>query len=87
MKRVKWQNSLSNEKTGDIVLLKEDDHPRNRWKLGRVIVVISSIDDHVMRVKLIIGDSYLSKCEKRSKDLHILERRIHKLVMIFEHNE
>ena len=79
--------SQRNVNIGDIVLLKEDDLPRNRWKLGRVVEVISSIDDHVRRLKLIISDSYLSKDGKRSKDLHILERPIHKMVMIFEHNE
>ena len=72
---------------GDIVLLKEDDLPRNRWKLGRVVKVISSIDDHVRHVKLIIGDSYLCKDGKGSKKFHILERPIHRLVMIFEYNE
>ena len=86
-KRPKWQKSQRNVKIGDVVLLKEDDFPRNRWKLGRVVEVIYSIDDHVRRVKLIIGDSYLSKDGKRSKDLQILERPVHKLVMIFEHNE
>ena len=85
-KRPKSQKSQRNVKILDVVLLKEDDLLRNRWKLGRVVGVISSIDDHVRRVKLIIGDSYLSKDGKRSKDLHILERPVHNLVMIFEHN-
>ena len=86
-KRPKWQKAQRNVKIGNVVLLREDDLPRNRWKLGRVVEVISSIDDHVRRVKLIIGDSYLSKDGKRYKDLHILERPIHKLVIIFEHDE
>ena len=86
-KRPKWQKSQRNVKIGDVVLLKEDDLPLNRWKLGRVIEVISAIDAHVRHVKLFISDSYLSKDGKRSKDLHIFERPVHKLVMIFEHIE
>ena len=86
-KRPQWQKFQRNVKIREIVLLKEDDPPRNRWKLGRVVEVISSIEDHVRRVKLIIGDSFLSKDGKRSKDLHILERPVHKLVMVFEHNK
>ena len=84
--RPKWQKSQRNVQINDIMLLKDDDVPRNQWKLGRVTEILPTRDGHTRRVKMIIGDSYLSKDGKRSKDLQILERPIHKLVLILEND-
>ena len=38
--------------TGDIVMLKEEDSPRNKWPLGRVISAPVSDDGLVRHVKI-----------------------------------
>ena len=68
------------------MLLVEDNVYRNRWNLGKVVEIISSSDGRVRRVKLQVGDSYLSINGKRTKDLNILERPIHKLILIVEND-
>ena len=68
------------------MLLVDDNVYRNRWKLGKVIEIIPSSDGRVRRVKLQVGDSYLSTNGKRTKDLKIVERPIHKLILIVEND-
>ncbi|KAJ8033470.1 hypothetical protein HOLleu_23719 [Holothuria leucospilota] len=50
--RRKWVEPQRNFKVGDIVLVVDDDLPRNRWVLGRVIEVNPGKDEHVRAVKV-----------------------------------
>ena len=68
------------------MLLTDEEVHRSRWKLGKVIEIIPSSDGRVRRVKLQVGDSYLATNGKRTKDLKILERPIHKLILIVEND-
>lgn len=69
--RQKWQGERRNIKEGDIVLVKDVDLPRNQWPLGRVIESNPDEDGLVRRVKV-----------KLQSD--ILERTVHKLVLLIE---
>ena len=82
--RQKWHKTNRNVQVGDVMLLKDDDLPRNCWKLGRVCELIPAKDERIRRVKLMIGDSCLNHDGTRTKELSILERPIHKLILIFE---
>ena len=58
---------------GDIVLLQDDDLPRNQWPLTRVTKVFHSKDGHIRKVQLLLTQ------EGRRK---FLERPIHKTILL-----
>jgi len=62
---------------GDIVLVKDIDYPRNQWPLAKVVEVNIDDDGLVRRVKLKLG-------RKDSASTSILERSVHKLVLLVE---
>ena len=84
--RQKWIKPRRNLQIGDVVIIKEDMVPRNRWQLGRVAEVYPSDDGHVRKVKLTIGDRALDSKGKRtsSQPQSYLDRPIHKLVLLLE---
>ncbi|XP_069129153.1 uncharacterized protein [Argopecten irradians] len=50
--RKKWQSERQNVKTGDIVLLKDKNTPRNDWSVSRVVDTFSGEDNLVRKVKV-----------------------------------
>ncbi|XP_040928808.1 uncharacterized protein LOC114866078 isoform X1 [Betta splendens] len=79
-----WQRDRRNIKVNDIVILKEDNSPRNQWKLAKVAEVYPSKDGKVRKVKLLISDSSLdSKGRRISKPVY-LDRPVHKIVLLLE---
>ena len=71
---------------GDIVILKDEQEQRNTWKLGKVIELIPDDDGLVRKVKLKIADRNLSRTGKRESEPTILERPIHRLTLLLEHD-
>ena len=51
----KWQVVQKDSQTGDIVLLMEDDSPRNKWPIGIIAGVYPCVDGHVRKVKIKIA--------------------------------
>lgn len=82
--RTKWSSTRRNIQIGDVVIVKDDNLPRNQWHLGRVIDTYASEDGLVRSVRLAIGDSNLDKKGKRNGQLSTLERPVHKLVLLLE---
>ncbi|XP_024117236.1 uncharacterized protein LOC112138823 [Oryzias melastigma] len=76
--RQKWHKPKRNLKTDDIVIIKDNNLPRNQWQLGRVIETVKDSDGLVRRVKLQLG-----KCVNDSKPT-VIERPVHKLVVLLE---
>ena len=77
-KRQKWNEVSPNSQVGDIVLISDKSCPRNQWPLARVTEVYPSEDGLVRKVLLIVTQSGKKK---------LLERPIHKLILIFRPNE
>ena len=79
--RQKWQTPRRNLQVGDVVLLVDDDKPRNVWSLARVNEAISDMDGFVRKVKI-----QLQECDKVGKQnrLTVLECPIQKLVVLIE---
>ena len=71
---------------GDVVLVKDDNTPRNQWQLARVTEVQRGNDGLVCKVNLAVGDRQLSTSGKRTKPVSLLERPIHKLVLLVPFN-
>ena len=80
--RQKWTKPCRNLKVGDVVLVKNDNLPRNQWKLARVEETLPSDDGFVRKVILAIGTATFDKCGRRTQEVQYLERPIHKLVLI-----
>ena len=68
----KWKHTKRNIQIGDIVLIKDIDLPRNEWPMARVIDVTSDDKGFARRARVKLGKS------------EILERSIHKLVLLVE---
>ncbi len=84
--RQKWVSSRRNMQIGDIVLVKDDNTPCNQWQLARVTEAQRGNDGLVRKVNLAIGDRQLTASGKRTKAMSILERPIHKLVLLVPFN-
>lgn len=41
---------------GDVVIVKDDNLPRNRWQLARVVQTYASDDGLVRKVKVVVAD-------------------------------
>ena len=75
-RRQRWHTPRRNVRVGDIVIIKEDDIPRNKWKLSKVLEVFQDSDGLVRRAKIQTG--------KRLNKMSIIERPIQKLVVLIE---
>lgn len=72
--RSKWTSEKRNMKVGDIVLIKDDNMPRNEWHLGRITETYPEEDLLVRKVKVVTRNGSL-------------ERPTHKLVLLLETEE
>ena len=66
----KWNENTSEVFKGDIVIIKDDNQPRNGWLLAVVVETFPSEDGHVRKVKVRTGNG----------TQNYLERPIHKLL-------
>lgn len=84
--RQQWHRPRRNVHVGDVVILKEDNVPRNEWRLARVVETSADDDGLVRKVKLQMGQRKLGKKGERLTQISLLERPIQKLVVIVENN-
>ncbi|KAK3737845.1 hypothetical protein QZH41_004783 [Actinostola sp. cb2023] len=82
--RKKWTKPRRNLQVDDIVMIKDDNTPRNLWRLARVQETYSSDDGLVRKVKLAMATTNLDKNGRRLQEVQYLERPIQKLVLIQE---
>ena len=80
--RQKWIRPRRNFEQDDIVLIKDDNVPRNNWRLARVIKVIQDGDKLVRGVSVAGGDPNLTSKGKRLGTTTVLERPVQKLVLL-----
>ena len=67
---------------GDIIILKEDDSPRNKWPLAIVQDAYPSDDGLVHKIRVRMADTNLDKNGVRTKLQSVLERPVHKWILI-----
>ena len=81
--RNKWIRPSKNLEVGDIVISKElgEHASRRSWPLARVVKTYKSMDGHVRKVRLLMGDRHLSKKGERLHTQSYVDRPIHKLVL------
>lgn len=81
-KRQKWEDEKRNTKVGDIVLLVEDDKPRNQWTTGVVEEVHTGSDGLVRRAKVKLSNRHLDSNGKPMFEPSHFERAVQKLVLL-----
>ena len=82
----KWVRPLRNMQIGDIVLVKDDNTPHDQWQLARMTEAQRGNDGLVRKVNFAVGDRQLSTSGKRTRPVSLLERPIHKLVLLVPFN-
>nr|XP_020470233.1 uncharacterized protein LOC109968359 [Monopterus albus] len=85
--RQRWHSPRRNVKAGDVVIVKEEGIPRNEWKLGRVLDVCTDEDGLVRKATIQTGNRELAKEGQQHTNHSILQRPIHKLVVLVENNK
>ena len=70
--RKKWTNFSRNLKENDIVLMVDDNLPRNQWPLARIIDSYQGHDGATRKVELKVSDG------------SVHDRPVHKLVLILD---
>lgn len=69
---------------GDIVLISDENTPRNQWRTGRDVKAYVNVDKFVRKVQLRVGTPLLNSRGKSTDSIKFLERPIHKLVLLLE---
>ena len=77
--RQKWAKSVPEIKLDSIVLVSDENAPRNDWKLGRVVERYPSHDNIVRSVKVLIGNK---KYPKDRKKCQYLTRPVSKVIVL-----
>ena len=85
--RQKWLKGKRNIAVGDVVILKDENQPRNSWRLGRVVETYTEDDGLLRKVKLPLADANLNFKGKRTAACSFLERPVHKLILLLETEE
>ncbi|CAL8137779.1 unnamed protein product [Orchesella dallaii] len=79
-KRFKWTTSDRDLQVGDIVLVKEDNHPPMKWKAGRVIKAHPGQDN---KVRVVTVRLYNTESNKYFE----LKRHVNKLCPLLTNEE
>ena len=66
----------------DVVIVKDDNLPRNRWQLARVVQTYASDDGLVRKVKVVVADHSIDEHGRRSKAPLSFERPVQKLLLL-----
>ena len=74
--RQQWRTPRKNMQVGDVVIVKDDNSPRNEWKLARIIETYKDDDGLVRKVMVQMGQSNLGNKGERLTQPSILERPI-----------
>lgn len=80
--RQRWHAPRRNVNVGDIVIIKEEDVPRNEWKLAKVVEAREDDDGLVRKVAVKVGERKLGKGGERLNQPSIVQRPIQKLVVL-----
>ena len=85
--RQKWIATRRNLQVDDIVIVKDDNSPRNCWKIVRVEETYPDDDGLVRKVRLKIADRNLDDNGRPRGPATSLYRPVQKLVLLLSHEE
>ncbi|XP_043109147.1 uncharacterized protein LOC122355169 [Puntigrus tetrazona] len=82
--RQRWHTPRRNLSVGDIVIVKDNDLPRHKWPLGRIIETTIDSDGLVRRVKIHLGKRNSARRAECFVKPSVIERPVQKLVLLLE---
>ena len=85
--RQKWNHQRANIQVGDVVIIKDDNAPRNQWSLGRIEETKASDDGLVRQAKVRIATKWIDRKGRRMEESRFLDRPISKLVLLVKNLE
>ena len=71
----------------DVVIIKDDNLPRNSWKIPRVDETYPDDDGLTRKVRLKVADRNLDNNGRPTGPVTNLYRPVHKLVLLLSHEE
>ena len=84
--RRKWVRPRRNLQQGDVIIIRNDNLPRNMWQIARVEEAYCDPDGNVWKAKLAV-DVILDGKGRRVKNISYLEQPVHKLVLLVSSEE
>ena len=82
--RQKWKKPSRNIKEGDVVLVVDEQAPREEWKMALVAEVEESGDRLVRTATIRLGTDQLDRTGRRVKEASVLTRPVQKIVLLLE---
>ena len=82
--QAKWCCPRKDLGVGDVVIIKDEDTPRNKWQLARVSEAMQGSDGRLRSVRLAIADIRLDSKGRRIEKRRFLERPVQKLASMKE---
>lgn len=67
-----------------VVMEKEEDLPRNEWRLAKVVETMTDKDGLVRRVEIRHGDQKMGREGQHAVKPSIVERPVQKLILLLE---
>jgi hypothetical protein len=86
-KRQCWTNSERNLQKDDVVLVADNNQPRNQWNVAVVEEVSTGRDGLIRRAKIRLANSLIDSRGKEIAAATVLERPIHNLIMLMPAGE
>lgn len=81
--RQKWTAPKRNMSVGDIVILKDDNLPRSKWRLGPVDDMTQDLDGFVRKVRVAMSSSLNNNGEHNSLIMY-LDPLVNKFILLKE---
>ena len=85
--RQKWMSKRRNLQVDDIVVVMDDNSPRNSWRIARVEEVYPDDDGLVRKVRIKIADRNLDRNGRPVGPAVSLCRPVQKLILLLPHEE
>ncbi|XP_067029772.1 uncharacterized protein [Acropora muricata] len=85
--RQKWMGLRRSLQEGDVVIISNDNLPRNIWQIARTEEAYCDPDGYVRKVKVAVGDAALDDKGRRVRHISYLKRPVHKLVLLVPSND
>ncbi|XP_067932318.1 uncharacterized protein [Watersipora subatra] len=80
--RTKWENAKQNIKVGNIVIIVDNNEPRNQWKTGSIIATHQGPDGLVKKTTVMLRTKDLNNARKPNRPRITLDRPVQKLIKL-----
>ncbi|XP_067950522.1 uncharacterized protein [Watersipora subatra] len=80
--RSKWQHPQPNLKVGDVVLIIDENQPRNLWSTGKIVALHFGADSRVRKATVMLATPDLDAKGKPIDNRKVIDRPVQKLILL-----